>query len=112
MNAIKRALTKQSKDLEEIKKCHQTELKYRDTTIVKFKRPESNILENNAAVSNLKMEHREIRVDDNEQYSRRHSLRLSGIEKKKYNETADDVMQVIYEGDGLFGCPDRRSGNR
>ena len=96
MNAIKRALTKQSKDLEEIKKCHQTELKYRDTTIVKLN-TRINILENNAAVSNLKMEHREIRVDDNEQYSRRHSLRLSGIEKKKYNETADDVMQVIYE---------------
>ena len=48
MNAINRALTEQSKHLEEIKKCHPTELKYRDTTIVKLK-TRINILENNAA---------------------------------------------------------------
>ena len=43
------------------------------------------------------MEHYEMNLNDSEQYSRRHSIRLAGIEKKKQKETPDEIMGKIYE---------------
>ena len=44
-----------------------------------------------------KMEHYEENTENNEQYSRRHSIRLTGIEKKKQKETPDDTIEKNYE---------------
>ena len=96
MEIIKKSVDRQAEEMDAIKTLHQAELKNRDTIIDKL-RTRINVLENNVAVSNLKIEHLEINIDDNEQYSRRHSLRLSGLEKRKYNETADDVMRGVYD---------------
>ena len=43
------------------------------------------------------MEHQEINIDNNEQYSRRHSVRLHGMESKNKKETPDDVMGKIFD---------------
>ena len=79
-----------------IKNTHEIELHKRDSVINKL-RTRINVLENEVSIGKIKMEHYEVKVDNNEQYSRRHSIRLTGIEKKKQKETPDDIMGKIYE---------------
>ena len=72
-------------------------MKYEKLNIANVKlQTRIDVFERNVAVSDIKMEHHEISVDDNGRYSRRHSLRLSGIEKRKYKETPGDVTDAIY----------------
>ena len=85
-----------TKEIEEIKRCHNEELSNHKQVIDKLQ-TRVNVLEMKMAVNDIKLEHYEINTDNNEQYSRRHSLRLFGMEKKKRNESAGDVLETVYE---------------
>ena len=93
---IWKILALQSDEIKLINNTHEIELHKRDSVINKL-RTRINVLENDVSIGKIKMEHYEVKVDNNEQYSRRHSIRLTGIEKKKQKETPDDIMGKIYE---------------
>ena len=54
----------------------------------------TNKLETISAVADIEIEKMKISIGDNEQYSRRTSLRLNGI-AKDYNETNDDIIEKV-----------------
>ena len=67
----------------------------RDKTIHKLQTRIGD-LERRVGLTEIFIDKQIIDIDDNEHYSRRHSLRFYGIEKKKFNETVDDVLHNIY----------------
>ena len=101
---IRKILNLQSEEIKLINSIHDIELKNRDIVIDKLK-TRINFLEKDISVSKIQMEHYAINVDNNEQYSRRHSLRLAGIEKEKKDETPDDVMGKVYEEMDYLDAP-------
>ena len=54
----------------------------------------NNFLEQRLAVAELRINERNKLIEEAEQYSRRHSLRLHGVDVK-YNETTDDVLNSM-----------------
>ena len=84
------------KELSGIKDFYISELAKRDNSIYKLQ-TRIGELQRRVALAEIFCDKQKIDIDDNEQYSRRHSLRLYGIEKRKFNETADDVLNKIYD---------------
>ena len=83
-------------NIEGSKQIYQVEIKKRDEIIDNLK-TRINVLESKSAINDIEMEHLRLKVDDNEQYSRRHSLRLIGMEKKKFKETPEEILQEVYK---------------
>lgn len=96
LTEIWKIISLQSREIKLLKDLQKIELQNRDK-IINNLRTRINVLEKDVNISKIKMEHYEMNLDDNEQYSRRHSIRLAGIEKKKQKETPGEVMQKIYE---------------
>ena len=87
-------------NMDTLQNKHRTEIAQRDATIAKLQtricnlQTRTNTLENTTAVSNIVLEKLKVSIDDNEQYSRRTSLRLNGI-AKDFNETNDDIVEKV-----------------
>ena len=54
----------------------------------------NGLLERRLRVAELRIKEHEQLIEEAEQYSRRHSLHLNGLEVK-YNESADDVLNLV-----------------
>ena len=83
------------KRVKDMETSHILELKKRDIKIEKLQTRNCS-LEQRVAVIECELKELEVRIDDNEQYSRRQSLKLDGI-PKKYNENSGDVLQTVYD---------------
>ena len=74
---------------------YKKELANRDNTICKMQTRIGD-LERRAGLTEIFLEKQRLDTDDNQQYSRKRSLRLYGMEKKKKKETADDVLNEVF----------------
>ena len=67
---------------------YKNELNTRDKTIDQLETRIGN-LERRSGLTDIFFDKQKLAIDDNKQYSRRHSLRLYGMEKKNPKESAD-----------------------
>ena len=79
--------------LQENQRHFKAELNKRDKQIIKLQ-TRNDYLEKRMGVAECVLKEHQKLIDDLEQYSRRHSLRMSGVEKK-YGETSRDVAEAV-----------------
>ena len=70
-------------------------IKIRDKMIYQLETRISD-LERKSGLTDIFLDKQKLAIDDNEQYSRRHSLRLYWMEKKNPKESADHVVKEVY----------------
>ena len=84
------------KHILEIHDSYKKELDVRDFAINKLQ-TRVNDLECKAALRDLTIDKLKVDIDNNEQYSRRHSLRIYGMEKKNVHENAENVLNKVFD---------------
>ena len=97
LNSLRDLLMKAKEEfnfmLEDIKKSHKVELDEKDKVIYKLQ-TRSEHLVGRHKVAECRIDEQSVLINDLEQYSRRHSLRLNGIEIK-YNENVEDFLTSV-----------------
>ena len=91
-------------NISELKRSHEYELQKRDEVITNLQTRLSYV-EKKSAINGIVCEQNSVSIDNNEQYARRHTLRITGLEKGKQRETANDVLEAMYDEMDYLNAP-------